>query len=76
MEMETINLDDVGGILECPLHVSVLKNTIPHPIGAGFLVQKALILQGLFGVYDRMKRLVLNPQEFGRWYRTLETASG
>ena len=65
MEMQTINIDDVGSVLECALQVAIFEDAIPDPVSSSFFVQQALVFQGFLGVYNRIKGLVFNLQKFG-----------
>src|SRR5438445_11710469 len=65
MEMQTINFDDVSGVLERRFHIPVLKHTIPDPVGSSFLMQKSLVFERFFCIYDRLNSGVFNLQQFG-----------
>ena len=65
MEVHAVDVDDVGGFLESLVDVAVFEDSIPDTIGAGFVVQQALVFQGLLGVDHRIESFVFDLHQLG-----------
>ena len=65
MEVHAVDGDDVGRVLESLGDVAVFEDPVPDLIGAGFVVQQALVFQGLFGINHGIEGFVLDLHKFG-----------
>ena len=55
MEVQAVDIHDVSCIFESLLDIAILENTIPNAVGAGFIVQKAFIFEGLLRINHRVE---------------------
>src|ERR1039458_1651971 len=65
MEVQAVDVDDIRRILEGSLNVAIFPDTVPDSVRGGFLVEDAVIGEGLLHVDYRLERFVLDLNEFG-----------
>jgi len=64
VKVEAVNLDDIGGVFESFLDVTVFKDTIPDSVGAALFVENAFVGKRVFGVEYGIERFVFDLDEF------------
>ena len=60
MEVQPVEVDNVGSFPKSFLHIAILEHAVPDSVGAGRLVQDALVFQRLFGIDDWIERFVFD----------------
>ena len=54
VEMQTVNVDDVGRVFESFVNVAVFEDAVPDFVGAAFFMENALIGERVFRVENRV----------------------
>ena len=69
MKMHLADADDVRRLRERLVDVAVLIDTVPGAVRGRGIVHDDLVLQGLFGVDDRVEHVVVDVDEQPRIHR-------
>ncbi len=64
VEMQAVDVNDVGGVFKRLLDVAVFEDAVPDFVGAAFFVENAFVGERVFGVDDRVERFVFDLDEF------------
>src|SRR5580704_14250963 len=65
MEVHAVDIDYAGRFFEGLVDVAVFENTVPDFVGAGVVMQDALVFQGFFRIDYWIERFVVNLYKFG-----------